>query len=163
MALSLVYSGLCDEWLLACYTPCFLQDPHESAETLTRQVYKKAQAALVYDFIVQHADLDYYVDDTPAQVTVETDGESQQRQPLSPSPTHDSKATSGSSLCVSVCVSGVGGTQHGVKAFPKGADIEQWHKMREQTEHGRNSLREKAQRLFVDPKVLRKFGKTEDL
>lgn len=47
-----------------------------STETLTKHLYRKAQATLVYDFIVKHADLEYYVDETPARVTVQTEGES---------------------------------------------------------------------------------------
>lgn len=104
-----------------------LQAPVESTETLTKQLYRKAQAALVYDFIVRHANIEYYVDETPAQVTVETAGDCS--------------------------------IQHGVKAFPKGTNIEQWCKTREQTVRDRNSLRDKAQRLFISPSCLRKFGK----
>lgn len=50
-------------------------------------------------------------------------------------------------------------TQYGVKAFPKGTNIEQWRKTREQTERNRNSLRDKAQRLFINASSLRKFDK----
>ncbi|KAL8424587.1 hypothetical protein Efla_003703 [Eimeria flavescens] len=108
-----------------------LHAPTESAEFLAKQVYKKAQARLVYDFIVKHADLEYYVDETPAQVTVVSDGERK--------------------------------AQHGVKAFPRGTNIEQWQTKREEKERERDTLRETAQRFFVDHKTLRKFDKKDGL
>lgn len=56
-------------------------------------------------------------------------------------------------------ITGDGSTQHGVKAFPKGTNIDEWRKARDQTERDRNSLRDKAQRLFISPNGLRKFDK----
>lgn len=50
------------------------QTTGEAPETVLKQLYKKAQAALVYKFILEHANVEYYVNDTPAEITVQPDG-----------------------------------------------------------------------------------------
>ncbi|OEH76653.1 hypothetical protein cyc_07047 [Cyclospora cayetanensis] len=103
------------------------QVPMESAETLAKQLYKRAQATLAYDFIVKHAEVEYYIDDTPAEVTVQADG--------------------------------VSASQQCVRAFPKGTNIDEWHKKREQTLKDRDALQDKARSLCVDPKTLKKYSR----
>ncbi|XP_026191961.1 uncharacterized protein LOC34623084 [Cyclospora cayetanensis] len=104
-----------------------LKVPMESAETLAKQLYKRAQATLAYDFIVKHAEVEYYIDDTPAEVTVQADG--------------------------------VSASQQCVRAFPKGTNIDEWHKKREQTLKDRDALQDKARSLCVDPKTLKKYSR----
>lgn len=41
---------------------------------VSKQLYKKAQAAAVYEFILKNANVEYYVDDTPAEITVQPEG-----------------------------------------------------------------------------------------
>lgn len=50
------------------------QTTGEAPEAVLKQLYKKAQAALVYKFILEHANVEYYVNDTPAEITVQPDG-----------------------------------------------------------------------------------------
>ncbi|KAL8454517.1 hypothetical protein Emed_000238 [Eimeria media] len=104
-----------------------LQAPTESMEVLGKQLYKKAQARLVYDFIVKHADIEFFVDETPAQVSVEIDGERK--------------------------------AQQGVKAFPKGTNLEEWQRKHKEMKRERDALRDTASRFFVDAKSLRKYDK----
>ncbi|KAL8446015.1 hypothetical protein Emag_004867 [Eimeria magna] len=108
-----------------------LQAPTESMEVLAKQLYKKAQARLVYDFIVKHADIEFFTDETPAEVSVETDGERK--------------------------------AQQGVKAFPKGTNLEEWQRKCQEMKRERDSLRDTARRFFVDAKSLRKYDKKNDL
>ncbi|KAL8438109.1 hypothetical protein ACSSS7_000474 [Eimeria intestinalis] len=108
-----------------------LQAPTESMEALAKQLYKKAQARLVYEFIVKHADIEFFVDETPAEVSVETDGERK--------------------------------AQQGVKAFPKGTNLEEWQRKCQQMKRERDSLRDTARRFFVDAKTLRKYDKKNGL
>ena len=142
-----------------------LQTPVDLTETLMKQLYKKAQAALVYDFILKHADVEYYVDDTPAEITVQTNGmpypNSLLLRPLLVAhcvhwPCQASKR-SYYILCLQL--TGDCTVQQGLRAFPKGADIQHWHKMREHAQKDRDALREKAQRLYVDAKTLKKYKK----
>ncbi|KAL8271311.1 hypothetical protein Esti_004750 [Eimeria stiedai] len=104
-----------------------LQAPTESMEALAKQLYKKAQTRLVYDFIVKHADIEFFVDETPAEVSVETNGERK--------------------------------AQQGVKAFPKGTNLEEWQRKCQQRERERDSLRDTARRFFIDAKTLGKYDK----
>ncbi|CDJ30528.1 uncharacterized protein EMH_0059060 [Eimeria mitis] len=101
----------------------------EAPEMVLKQLYKKAQASVVYDFIVKHANVEYYIDDTPAQVTVQPEG--------------------------------TGIPQQGIRAFPRGVDVKEWHQMRKETIEQRDKLKEQAQRFFVDPKTLKKFNQDD--
>lgn len=156
---------------------CTLQAPAESAETITKQLVKKAQAKLVYEFIVKHANLEYYLDDMPAQVTVETDGKSHEKVSCA-NPALKTTLVSHKKKkivitffqamllitpklhrircgdLVEICYV-TGKTQQGVKAFPRGVNIQQWHEMRRQTRKARDFLQEKAKGFLLDAKALR--------
>ncbi|CDJ43019.1 hypothetical protein, conserved [Eimeria tenella] len=111
--------------LQADLAKALLQTTGEAPEAVLKQLYKKAQAALVYKFILEHANVEYYVNDTPAEITVQPDGTAVPQQ--------------------------------GVRAFPRGVDVEEWHKTRRETVKERDNLRKQAERFYIDPKTVKKL------
>lgn len=47
--------------------------------------------------------------------------------------------------------------QQGVRAFPRGVDVEEWHKTRRETVKERDNLRKQAERFYIDPKTVKKL------